>query len=287
MNTLQKSLAGIWVGILAIAASAEVGGVEPFSPSALSVVESQEIDLGTRSLIFNRVEPPILAERPAQPPLQEPNYTPEQLERMQRQANKALRFFMVSATVYDRTISELRCHSRGQDQIRVYANIDFNLMAGVTEIETEEAVYMIMIGLGNEPRESIDQWNAYVDENNMSPTLKKRIPNLSEFPVGGSTYMMISETHGALATDSEHSAPVQSSSPSEPQVESEFDLHAALDALLSYYDANAPRLAADHAALDSANTARKKWLEENPPAPKDTVINFWPQQNSIYLGGGE
>jgi hypothetical protein len=60
---------------------------------------------------------------------------------------------------------------------------------------------------------------------------------------------------------------------------------APLDALHSYHDANRERLVTEYHQREAENAAREQWLKENPPVPKDTVINFWPKKSRNYSTG--
>lgn len=50
---------------------------------------------------------------------------------------------------------------------------------------------------------------------------------------------------------------------------------AALAALRTYYDTNRARLADEFAKRECARIEKEQWLIENPPKPKDTIINYW------------
>ena len=49
-----------------------------------------------------------------------------------------------------------------------------------------------------------------------------------------------------------------------------------------YYEANRVRLADDYAKREANRIAQEQWLQEHPPLPKDTVINFWPKKSRNY-----
>ena len=182
-------------------------------------------------------------------------------------AKKKSEVLMISATVYDRQVTELRWQA-GNREYRAWSNIDFNYLAGQGEIETGDCVYLLIMGLGNETRESVAEWNRLAPEWERFAAAQgladqweiKTVPDLAKFPAGRSTYLLTGD------------------SPAD-------DSLAALDALHRYYDANRIRLIADYAKRETERTAREQWLKEHPPAPQDTVINFWPKKSSNYPTG--
>lgn len=64
---------------------------------------------------------------------------------------------------------------------------------------------------------------------------------------------------------------------------SDGDAFRGIDALHRYYDAHKSELIAQWQQLEAERIAREQFEKENPPRPKDTVIQFWPKKNSRYL----
>jgi hypothetical protein len=167
---------------------------------------------------------------------------------------------MLSATVYDRQVTELRWQA-GQRGYRAWSNLDFNYLAGWGEIETKDCVYYLIMGLGKESRESAAESERLTTADGLpTPVETKIVPDLAKFPAGRSTYLLSGE---APADDS----------------------LAALDALHRYFDTHRLRLIADYNKRAVGRTAREQWLKEHPPVPQDTVINFWPKKSRNYPTG--
>jgi len=61
-------------------------------------------------------------------------------------------------------------------------------------------------------------------------------------------------------------------------------LYRQLDAVLGYYVANRERLEVEHYNSVAIQKARREYLEENPPAPKRTMINFWKIEDKPAAG---
>ena len=233
------------------------------------VLQSRKIDLGNHSLIINRVVPPVLPELPPAP-------APRSAEQiaaaraaaaLRRPAKKRVNLFL-SATVYDRKVTEIRW-SGGSHEHRVFSNIDFNLFGGACDLETADTIYSLMLAVGNETAEQVERFNRHAAEHGLPTRLRKQIPSLETFSQTRSEYV--------VAEDETHATP------------SGEELKA-LDALHVFYDANRQQLADEYAKREAARIAREQWLKEHPPKPKDTVINYWigplpPRSDGTTSGG--
>jgi hypothetical protein len=228
------------------------------------VLQSWELNLGNRSIFYNRVAPPQpLPPRPPQPVPEAQPLTPEEAAPADARARKKFEALFLSATVYDRRVTELRWWFENREY-RAWSNVDFNYLAGAGEIETEDSVYWLIMGLGNDTAESIAAANERAAAEGWNS--RKDLPSPERFNPVRAEYF--------LANDSK--------SP-EPSVEA----LAAIDALHRYYDANRTRLAEEYAKREAARIAQEQWLKEHPPVPKDTVINFWPKKSRTYPTTGK
>lgn len=265
------------VAMAAIAPNPAASADEPVGATAitearpvlnLQVIEGVEVKFSGRSVFYQRVAPPTApaARAPVTAPVAKVLSLAESAAAEAR-ANKKAEVLMLSTTVYDRQVTELRWRSGNRDY-HAWSNVDFNYLAGQGEIETEDCVYFLIMGLGNETRESVAEWNRFAPEWERLAAAEglagqwatKTVPDLAKFPAGRSAFLLSGE---APADDS----------------------LAALDALHRYFDANRIRLIADYAEREATRIAREQWLKEHPPAPKNTVINFWPKQSRNYPTG--
>jgi hypothetical protein len=241
---------------------------EPPPSLNLKVLDGVEVKFPGRSIFYQRVEPP--AAPAARAPVTAPVAKVLSLAgsaAAEARAAKKFELLMLSATVYDRQVTELRWRSGNRDY-HAWSNIDFNYLSGQGEIETEDCVYFLIMGLGNETRESVAEWNRFAPEWERLAAAEglagqwesKAVPDLAKFPAGRSAYLLSGE------------APADASL-------------AALDALHRYFDANRLRFISDYAKREEERTAREQWLKEHPPTPQDTVINFWPKKSRNYPTG--
>ena len=251
--------------------------VDPLAGAPLQVLDQQQVAVGTHVITLNRIAPPHL--QPLQPTptaaAQTQGTTPAKTTRTvstkpttrsakgknARSASsnsdtgndqeKPLKVLSFSATVYDHQFTELRWYGGNRPELRVYVNIDFNLLAGATNIVTPDAVYMPIFGLGNDTVDTLVQTGG-------------QVPDLSQFPVGASAYQI-----------------VQGDPDDHP------DEVAALVALCLYHDGNKVQLAAAYQERLADQAAHDQWLRDHPPVQPDTVINYWPTKNSIFLSQGQ
>lgn len=256
------------------------------------VLESKRVNLGKRSLILNRVAPPILPEPPPLPPPPTAAEIAAAQAAWEREPHKKYEVLFLSATVYDHQVTEVRWYSGGHE-FRIFTSIDFNNIRRIGDFETEDTVYSLMMGIGDASRKDVADWNRYVDEQGWPKEMKTTIPKASAFPARESRYMIVPEDRRAEALAwnryvEKHGLAQEEKWPVPPQqdglnLEGDDESFVAIDALHVYYDTNKERLIADTQKLKAANEAREKWLKEHPLVPKDTVINFWPKKSGLYL----
>lgn len=68
--------------------------------------------------------------------------------------------------------------------------------------------------------------------------------------------------------------------PNEAEVPEE--LLAEMDLLHLHYLAHEKKYQAERQRAKTLQTARERYLQENPPEPKDDVLNFWPIRSNLY-----
>lgn len=237
---IRKILVFTFVAATSGFAQNDSGAVPEKQPISFQVLNTRKIDLGDRSLILNRVAPAVLPPLPPSPPTREPTAT--ELAEEKRRADKKQELLFLSLTVYDHRVTEIRRFDGENRSYRVFSNIDFNHFAGLGHVETEDTVYTLMLGIGNETiAAATDGWT-------------KQVPRPETFSSTRSEYLLV-EDQAPAALRAEDAA--------------------ALDALHLYYDANKPRLSEEYVKREAARAERERWLKEHPPAPQDSVINYW------------
>jgi hypothetical protein len=218
----------------------------------LQVLESLEVRRGRDTTIYQRVVPPVLPRRSPAPALsaeepQEPPLTAEQ----ERRAAKHSAVVFLSATVYDHRVTELQWFEN-QRAYRAFSNADFNLLAGRSEIETEDTTYWLLMAVGNLAAEEVAAQNEQMAPQGLPP---RQIPVAQNFSVTRAEYV--------LAEDSVTPFPSA-------------ETLAALDALHVFYDANKAALVEEQARRVAEDAARAEAERIKVAQPKRTVIRFWP-----------
>jgi len=236
--------------------------VEEASPSAINfqVLQTRRIPLGNRSIIFNRVEPPVLPPRPAVAAPQVVAPTGEELSALEelqaKYARKKREALFISATVFNNTVTELYWTHNGR-QCHAFSNINFNYFAGMVEFETDDIVCWLLMAVVNNQVATGDEANQAA----ATPVQEtKQIPALSEFSQTRSEYFVVEDQGGPL--------------PDEALL--------GIEALHVYFDVNRARIIEEAAQRELAQAAREQWLKDHPPVPKDTIINFWPVKSRVY-----
>jgi hypothetical protein len=227
---------------------------ETVAGSEQKVIESQEIDFGDHSVILNRVEAPELKPTPTPEPKQAApaqNASVEELGALEGAAKPEV-FMFLSCTVFDHKVTEIHWQ-RADGQYVIWSSMDFNLMRGEMFVETEGVRYQLFLGVGNESRAEVEQRNAELDA-----ALRRTIPDLGE-STGTACYKVVSFPKSGVSAE----------------------VTQALDLLHRYYDTNHDRLVQQYAESEAARIAHEKWMQEHPPVPQDTTINYFPIK-SVY-----
>lgn len=236
-------------------------------PRQLRVLDSQEVYLGARSIIYNRVETPVLTPQPA--PAQKSTgpvaeYAPTAAESEETRRWEAMNHvsLALSCTVYDEAATLVRW-LRPDGEYVFWSSIDFNHLRGLVSFESGNVYYTIWMGIGNETTDDVVRWNAEVEKDE---ELRSQYPDL-RYPVPPAH---IAKPTGAYSTYEFVDSPQTGI---DPQVK------ASIDALHVYHAANKDKLAREFAESEVARVAHEQWLKDNPPQPKDTVIQFFPIQS--------
>lgn len=212
---------------------------------ALEEWESPQTD-GTRTLFRRVTTPPpqpASAPTPSTTAAEPSNFSPPETRH---------RTITLAATVFDHSHSELHWRDPEGRSWQVWSNVDFNLLANVTAFGDDAVA-----------------WTPFVFVSNSSSSEQQAMIQLAAEL--GETYNPPTGPDPALFTSDDPEYIVFAESESEvPEI-----LFEKLDALLAYFSENQERLAAEHERRSRLNEARRQWQEQNPPAKRDTVINFW------------
>ena len=246
------------LGFSALAATSSAQVVQESTQRLpLRVLDSQEVDLGPRSIIYNRVATPVLKPTPMPTPVVvAPDVVPTaaELEEMQRLESKRYAYAFLSCTVYDSRFTEVEWYEDGR-WVRFLTTINFHYLSQLSDFETPDSSYSIFMGLGDCSREEFDGWNqALVAESAFGFHSRPWPFGLlqRQAQTGKSAWQLIT------------AGPVSS------------EVTQAIDDLHRYFDANRDKLVREYDESEAARLALEQWLKENPPQPKDSVVEFFP-----------
>lgn len=227
-------------------------------------VERTYADLGERRVLFNRVKPRPVVQRieAAESQAERPQLTEAEINRLMEEWQvKDDVFIMLSGTIYDDRITELRWVHNGRSYL-AYSNVNFNYLRGIGSFETEDAHYSFFMAMGEDSRESVVRRNRQARAEGWENHTPQWLPTMRDFSGRSPEYLVISD---------------------DPDVFADESAFAGLDALHLYYQENERELKIAYQRREALNAARKRYLQENPPKPRDTVINFAPSADSASL----
>lgn len=231
----------------------------------LRALDSQEIDLGNRLIIFNRVETPALKRWP-EPVVQKAHEgaapTDEEIEHYRKLAEKVQVTLILSTTVYDRQVTNVSWW-RPEGEYVFWSSIDFNFLRNLFDFETPEVRYLVFLGIGDETTDDVKQWN--------SELARKKSPMELQLPLPP----LVSQIPGASANHSAYSLVKVPKEGADPEV------IKALEDLHEHFDLNREELVRQFNGSEARRIEQEQWLKDHPPQPKDTAINFFPIK-SVY-----
>ncbi len=211
------------------------------------IIDQQEVVLDSRSIIYNRVVAPqpntALPRAASTASVSEPSAGTER---------KIFRSISPFVTVYDGRFSEMDWRDE-KGSLRIVSNIDMNLFGASGTFETTDTAFSYLLMIRNDSLADLPD-TRHVER------ARSTLADLSLTPQARAGYIII-----------------------EGQAADHSDAMTALNALHGYYNANREQIIRAHEAREIAERERQRQLREHPPVPKDTVINYWPKKNSIYL----
>lgn len=158
----------------------------------------------------------------------------------------------LSVTVYDGEVSEMRLWHEGE-VYSILSNVAFSHLQGFGGFEDDQAEWSLfaMVGQVNEEEEKRKSEEASRFGAEYRP--RKR-PDTRVFT-------SLDEPEYLVYSRADQTVPKE--------------VFAKLDALHAYYLINEEELGIQHQRREALTEARRRYQKENPPEPKDIVINFW------------
>jgi len=249
-------LLGVMLGSFS-AAHAEGSHKEiPDSIGKAVVLDSLEVDLGDRSIFYNRIEPPVLkpwVRTKAAPAEPAQTYVPtaEELAEEKRLAALPYEWLNVEAAVYVGRGSEVRMSTKEGDVVAL-SSVDFRYFDIIFDFKGEGVSYSTFCMQYSWTQEELAEWRRE-DPTATWPVVYQAFP----VELGGvSRFEVISAPRGEAG---------------EAAIE-------ALEALHAYHDANRKALVAAFAEREKARLVYEQeeaMRKANPPPPENTVVNYF------------
>ena len=195
-----------------------------------------------QNVIIREIEPPSvgaqLVEAATEVKLVEPlSPTPEQIAQLKLFAEKEHHTLMLSATVYDRSVTRLSWRHLSGEFI-AYTNADFSYLRGTHSLDVDNASFTFFMGIGNASYAN----NPYSDE---------IVPDVSTFSSDRSEYVL-------MQGDPDNAEAL-----------------AGLEALLAHYDTNLEDLKVAHQRREALTAAQERYNAKHLKEPEDCIMQFW------------
>lgn len=233
---------------------------------AKKVLSTTTIDLGDRSVIYQRVEPPMVTVPVVVQQTVTSTRTAAETAALMAQARRVVQVTLsLSCTVHDSGVTEVRWSHEGAEY-RALSSIDFNTARGVSGFEVDGKRYTVFMGVGRAMSQSTLA-RLQASGTKLPASMAQPAPALPASVMadiaqnGGSRYVVLSAPEQADAA-----------------------AFAGMDALHTYFDAHKADIVAAWNQSEAERVAHEQWLKDHPPVPQDTVIQFWPKKGSRYLG---
>ncbi len=172
--------------------------------------------------------------------------TPEEQAEVLRWEQMDYQGFYPSATAYEGRGSDVWIWT-SEGGVRILSSIDFRYFQPIYGFEGNGVYYSTFFML--------DLWTdvAVQEAKGEDPSLVIEYPNFPKEVNGKSRFEVVSGSQG----------------------EEQDKAIAAMEALHAYNDKNRAKLIKDYEEDEKARIAHQQWLKDNPPIPKDTVINYF------------
>ena len=216
---------------------------DPLAGIPVQVLDQQQVDMDDHNVTLNRIaSPPIPTPTPTPPPIAS-NPTPPPAAPGVEKLSKVVSF---SVDQQNQLFTEVRGYSGAKPELHVHLNVDFRLFGNVSQLETSNAYYMYILAFAFDSSDA----EANINIDPPDPTLS--LPEHASYTV------------------------IAANTADYP------DVLGGLDALCAYFDANRTQLVADFRKRLVDAEVQSNQPPTPTPAPRDTVINYWPVKSSVY-----
>ncbi|MEI8294448.1 MAG: hypothetical protein WCG66_10780 [bacterium] len=226
------------------------------------VLDRHEVGLGNRKITYDRLETPKLKPVPTPTPvlqLVEPVPTAAELEEMRKMAGKRFVGVFLHCTCFNNEFTEVEWREGGV-YLAFLTTANFQYLSQLSDFDTGTCQCSFLMGWGESDRAEFEAMNQVFATGRVAGRKPRSWP---------SSLIQQQKRTGKSAWQ------VVSTGPVPPEV------LKVIEALHTYYDANAAKLAAEFQRREAEQAARERWLKEHPPIPRDTTVEYFPIRSSV------
>ena len=265
-------IAGLLAGILAApvgeaVAQASANNSSAGSPSAdplrvgKKILDRHEVDLGNRTITYDRLETPRLKPVPTPTPVPrrvESVPTAAELEEMRKMAEKRFASVFLQCTLFNKQFTEVEWNEDGVN-LAFLTTANFQYLSQLSDFDTGTSECSFLMGWGEGNRAEFEAMNRVYATGRGTGRKPRSWPT---------SLIQQQKRTGKSAWQ------VVSTGPVPPEV------LKVIEAVHTYYDANALKLAAEFRRREAEQAAHERWLKDNPPIPRDTTVEYFPIRSS-------
>lgn len=219
--------------------------------TSLKVLDSVEVDYGTYSIFYNRVETPTLKPQPAPIPtvasLASVNASATDLQTPISEEVKTQVVICGDATVYDDKTTVLRWWQDGGQYV-YRSNVNFIYLRSLSIFETQKTSYFVMLAVADGGSLPADYLKFPLDKGS-----------------GEAQFGLVSE----------------------PQAGSKHEMHQFMRDIHAYYATHKDSLISAYQQSEQVRIAKEQWDKDHPPQHQNFIIQYFPiKSNMPSIVGG-
>jgi hypothetical protein len=237
---------------------------------SMSATESRIVQKQRYNVTINRVVPPQLKVAPVPTPLDKQisrTWTEEEWAAMIA-AQPEHQSISLAVTVFGDEYSKILWREprekderrKAPEEFEIWTNVNLNYLRPISSFDRDNIVYSYMGFTSTITREDEAWLRAYAKERGYDYESRWQSPPV-RFIDGKAEYVVVEAEERRIPPE----------------------LYEQMDALFSHYLENEDKLKAEFQRSEVLRKARETYLKENPPEPKDVIINHWP----ISEGGAQ
>jgi hypothetical protein len=230
---------------------------------SMSASESRVVQKDRHRVTINRVVPPRLrtASAPASKDAQESRtWTAEEWTAMIA-VQPEQQSISLSVTVFGEEYSKILWRKprdeanrrKAPEEFEIWTNVNLNYLRPIGSFDRDNVVYSYMGFTATITREDEAWRRAYAKERGYKYESRWQ-PSPVSFTEGKAEYVVVKNEERRIPPE----------------------LYQQMDSLFAHYLENEDRLKAEFLRSEALRKAREEYLKENPPQPKDVIINHWP-----------